>query len=231
MNRRSLLLLLVLTTQLFVPRLQAASPLKYLSAGSPDPVALLPPPPEAGTAEAAADLATTRTASTGRTPGQAAEAAAEDQLSIFSFAPSIGPWFQPGRFPTTEAFFSRIDSDTRTVTGVGKSYFQRPRPYIVDPTIAPLTRETSYSYPSGHSTRATVFALVLAELLPAHRDALLSFGRDIGWNRIVAGVHYPSDILTGRVLGRAIVAEMLKNPAFLHDLAGAKAEVAAARLQ
>jgi acid phosphatase (class A) len=229
MNRRSSLLLLVLAAGLFLPRLQAAGQPKYLAAGSLDPIALLPPPPAAGTAEAAADLATTRTISQARTPEQTADAAAEVKLTVFCFSPVLGSWFQPGRFPKTEALFKQIDSDTRTVTGIGKSFFQRPRPYAVDPGIIPLAKEESSSYPSGHGTRGTVFALVLAELFPDRREAILRQGRDIGWNRIVAGVHYPSDIFSGRVLGQAIVREMLKNPAFLQDLAEAKAEVAAAR--
>jgi acid phosphatase (class A) len=231
MNRRSLPLLLVLTALLLLPRLQGAGQPGYLPAGSPDSIALLPPPPATGTAEAAADLATTRTVSQARTSEQKAEAAAEIKLTIFCFSSAIGPWFQPGRFPKTEAFFRQIDSDTRAVTDIGKSFFQRPRPYAVDPTIVPLTREESFSYPSGHATRSTVFALVLAELFPARREALLRQGRDIGWNRIVAGVHYPADVFSGRVLGQALARAMLGNPAFQRDLAETKTEVAAVQPQ
>ena len=222
MNRRSLLLLLVLAAQLVLPRLQGADRLNYLPAGSPDVVALLPPPPATGSAEAAADLATTRNVSHARTPEQTASRR-RNQADHLQLRPRHRHWFQPGRFPKAEAFFRQIQSDTSAVADVGKSYFKRPRPYAVDPSIIPLKREESFSYPSGHSTRGTVFALVLAELFPAHREALLSFGYDTGWNRIVAGVHYPSDVFSGRVLGRAIVREMLKDPAFLRDLAETKA--------
>jgi acid phosphatase (class A) len=61
-----------------------------------------------------------------------------------------------------------------------------------------------------------VFALLLAELFPDKRDALLAISRGIGWRRVL-----------GRVLGQAIVREFLANPAFQHDLAEAKAELAA----
>jgi acid phosphatase (class A) len=213
------------------PPLQGAGQLTYLSAGSLDVVALLPPPPAAGSAEAAADLAITRTASQARTPKETAEAMAETRLTIFNFAPAIGPWFKPGHFPKTEAFFKQIDSDTGAFTRIGKTYFQRPRPYTVDPTIVPLVQEESFSYPSGHATRGTVFALVLAELFPSHREALLGLGRDAGWHRVVAGIHYPGDIFSGRVLGQAIVREMLKSPAFLRDLTAVKAELGAASIE
>jgi acid phosphatase (class A) len=229
MKRRAFLLLLAAASLLFLSPLRGADQLKYLSAGCPDVVALLPPPPAAGSAEAAADLATTRAASQARTPEQKAAIAAEVDLTIFRFSAAIGPWFESGRFPKTEAFFKQVGSDTRVVTNEGKAYFQHPRPYVVDPTIVPMAPENSFSYPSGHATRGTVFSLVLAELFPANREALLRIGRDIGWDRIVAGVHSPSDIFSGRVLGQAIVREMLKSPQFLRDLAGAKVELATVR--
>lgn len=229
MKRRSFPRVLALASFLLLSPLQGASQLKYLAAGSPDVVALLPPPPAAGSPEAAADLATTRTVCKARTPEQTADAAAELKLTIFRFSVVIGPWFSPGRFPETETFLRQVESDTRAVTDFGKAYFHHPRPYVVDPTIMPLAPENGFSYPSGHATRGTVFALVLAELFPADREALLRLGRDIGWDRIVAGAHTPSDVFAGRVLGKAIVREMLRNLQFQEDLAGARAELAAAR--
>jgi acid phosphatase (class A) len=231
MQRRTRLFVLVCASLIALPALVPATQLHYLAADSLDAVALLPPPPAAGSAEAAADLATTRTASRTRTPAQATEAAAEVKLTVFRFAAAIGSWFESGKFPKTEEFFHALQSDTSAVTDAGKSQFQRLRPYAVDPTIVPLATESSFSYPSGHASRATVFALVLAELFPDKREALLRIGRDIGWNRVVAGVHFPSDILAGRVLGQAIVREMRRNPLFIRDLAEAKAELAAVPLE
>jgi acid phosphatase (class A) len=231
MQRRVFLPVLALSLLLFLPSLHGKDDFKYLSDDSPDVIALLPDPPAAGSAEAAADLATTRAVSRARTPEQAAKVAAGADLTLFSFSPAIGSWFEPGRFPQTEAFIKRVLADTRTATSAGKTHFQRPRPYTVDPAIVPVAEDKSFSYPSGHATRGTVLALILAELFPANREALLRLGRDAGWDRIVAGVHYPSDIFAGRVLGQAIVHQMLRNPRFLQDLAEARAELAARRPQ
>jgi acid phosphatase (class A) len=57
----------------------------------------------------------------------------------------------------------------------------------------------------------------------------LEIGRNIGWDRVLIGKHFPTDIYAGRVLGKAIVHELLASPAFQHDLAEAKAEVQAAQ--
>jgi acid phosphatase (class A) len=68
---------------------------------------------------------------------------------------------------------------------------------------------------------------VLAELFPEKREAILTIGRDIGWDRVLIGKHFPTDVYAGRVLGQAIVRELRANAAFEHDLANAKAEIAA----
>jgi acid phosphatase (class A) len=90
-------------------------------------------------------------------------------------------------------------------------------------------REPSYGYPSGHSTRGTVYSLVLAELFPERKDAILAVGRTIGWDRVLLGVHFPTDIYAGRVLGQAVFRELMASPAFQHDLAEAKTEAQAAQ--
>jgi acid phosphatase (class A) len=43
----------------------------------------------------------------------------------------------------------------------------------------------------------------------------------------VIGKHFPTDVYAGRVLGKAIVRELLESPVFQHDLAEARAEAAA----
>ena len=203
----------------------------YLAKGQPDAITLLAPPPVAGSTEDTADLETSFQAYRAATPAERAQGIDEIKLTIFHFAPAIGPWFTPGKFPQTEALFKEVEAEAKAVTSHGKKHWQRIRPYHTDPARFPNAIEheerTDYSYPSGHSTRATVFALLLAELFPDKHDALLALSRDIGWRRVEGGVHYPTDIYAGRVLGQAIVRELLANPVFQHDLAAAKAELAA----
>ncbi len=210
----------------------AAPKYLYLGAGAPDPIVLLAPPPEAGSAEDAADLETVVRAYNARTPEELARAKSEVNNTIFHFGPMIGPWFVPGKFPKTEALFKEVEAETKAVTSIGKKHWKRLRPYHVDPARLPDSIEhedrTDYSYPSGHSTRGTTWALLLAEIFPEKREALLAKGRDTGWLRVLGGVHYPTDIYAGRVLGQALARAFLASPAFQQDLAAAKAEVAGA---
>lgn len=215
--------------------LQLATPVwaedHYLAAGHPDGVALLAPPPIAGSAEEVADLAEVRLVFKGRTPAEESRAKQEEGLSFSLFEPAIGAIFQPGKLPQTEALLKKVKKEIGDYINIPKDHWKRMRPYQMDAQLSFDTPEKSFSYPSGHSTRGTVYALVLAEIFPEKRDAILTIGRNIGWDRVLIGKHYPTDIQAGRVLAKAIVRELLANPVFQHDLAAAKAEALAAQSQ
>ena len=233
MHRRSFLVSLVFIAFVVAAPLRAAeAKFVYLTSGQVDAPHLLAPPPARGSAEDAADLETTFRVYSARTPAEEAHGRNENKLTIFHFAPAIGSWFAAGKLPKTEALFKQLEAETKAVTDDAKNFFQRPRPYHVAPDRFPHSIEhedpTHYSYPSGHSTRATVFAGLLAELFPERREAILATGRECGWLRVLGGVHYPTDIYAGRVLGQAIIRELLRAPAFQRDLAGVQAELTAA---
>jgi len=199
----------------------------YLPPGQPDAARLLAPPPLPGSAEEAADLAQVVAIHRACTTNQAALAFSEKKFSLTNFAPAIGEFFQLANLPKTEAFFARVQSEAAAVTDLAKDHWKRPRPYTVDPSLASGKLEKSFGYPSGHATEAMVLALLLADLFPERRDAVLAIGRDIGWHRVWIARHYPTDIYAGRVFAQAIVQEMKVNPAFQRDFAAAKAEIAA----
>lgn len=201
----------------------------YLAGSHLNPVELLAPPPLPGSAEQAADLAEVRAIHAAAASADTTAASMEEKLSVWVFAPAIGTYFDAARLPKTAAFFKRVQQATETFEEEGKNYWKRPRPYVVDPSLANGKPEKSYSYPSGHSLRGTVYALVLADLVPDKREPILAKGREIGWHRVELARHYPTDIYAGRVLAQAVVRELKNDPAFEKDFAEAKAELAAAR--
>lgn len=224
----------LLSIALLVSARAYAGDAKYLPANTPDVLSLLPAPPAAGSPEDQVELDTTFRVHSTCTPEQLARSKDENKLTIFHFSPAIGPWFQPGKFPKTEALFIEVEAEAKVLSNLGKAHWKRLRPYNADPERFPRAIEheakTSYSYPSGHSTRGTVFAYLLAELFPEKREGLLEKGRDCGWLRVQGGVHYPDDVFAGRVLGQAIAKAILSSPDFQHDFAEAKAELKAGRL-
>ena len=205
------------------------SALNYLPEGKPEAASILPPPPFPDSAEQNADLETVRRVSRAATPLEAAAAMSEKKFSVFNFTAAVGGYFNEASLPKTAAFFEKVQSDAAIVTDTGKDFFKRPRPYVIDRTLANGKLETSYSYPSGHSTESMVLALVLADLVPDKHDDIILHARQMGWHRVQIGRHYPTDIYAGRVLAVAIVKQLKKSDQFEADFNAAKAELAAAQ--
>jgi acid phosphatase (class A) len=209
-----------------VARVQADE--SYLRPGQPDGITLLAPPPEPDSPEQAADLQLSRDVAHKRVPADIARAKVTGTLSFTLFAPAIGPVFQLDKLPRTRALLEHVRHDIHNAIYAPKIYWKRPRPYQVDTNLFTGFTETSPSYPSGHSACGTIYAEVLAEIFPEKKDAILAVGREIGWDRVVIGMHFLTDVRAGRVLGQAIVGEMMESPEFQRDLAAAKAEAQSA---
>src|SRR5262249_51158711 len=73
--------------------------------------------------------------------------------------------------------------------------------------LAEAKTSNSASYPSGHTTYGTVIGVVLAEMASEKRAELLARAADYGMSREVAGVHFPSDVEAGKVLGTIVAAD------------------------
>jgi len=171
-----------------------------------DPISLLPPPPALHDPEDVADRDSTFRIYSRRTPEEVALGKAEHHVTLAAFAPALGSDYQPAKCPKLVALVADLDAEAKRISGMAKDHWKRPRPFVADAArfTEPGDPEKTPSYPSAHSTRGTLFALILAEIFPQHRAAILAKGRLIGWTRVEIGVHTPLDIYAGRVLGQAM---------------------------
>ena len=60
-----------------------------------------------------------------------------------------------------------------------------------------------FSFPSGHTAAACIMAAVLSSFFPAAALPVYLWASCVGLSRVYLGVHYPSDILAGVVMGSA----------------------------
>ena len=56
------------------------------------------------------------------------------------------------------------------------------------------------AYPSGHAFQSRILAMALAEKYPQHEKRFRGLANEIAENRVIAGVHFPSDSIAGKVL-------------------------------
>ncbi|HBB00108.1 MAG: hypothetical protein A2W86_00655 [Bacteroidetes bacterium GWD2_45_23] len=79
----------------------------------------------------------------------------------------------------------------------------RPRPFVTYPDIEKATDGGSPSFPSGHTSDAFALATSVSLAYPKWYVIAPSFAwaGAVGYSRMDLGVHYPSDVLAGAILG------------------------------
>lgn len=179
-----------------------------------------PPPPVPGSREQEEDKAAVLQWQARRSAAdcEGANLTAKADYDFF-WAGRKSPFPEP--FPrAAKSFIARLASDLDSAVTVMKDRYARPRPYQAYPGEAkPCVKKSwGYSYPSGHSTYSRVYARVLADILPERREEFLATADRIALDRVVGGVHFPTDIEAGKAFGDLYHAELRKSPAYLADV-------------
>lgn len=83
-----------------------------------------------------------------------------------------------------------------------KNLVMRPRPFDAIPQLQALVHAGGWSFPSGHSTSSMAAGVVMFRQLPRPIGALaLILAILICLSRLYVGVHYPTDVLCGALIG------------------------------
>lgn len=89
------------------------------------------------------------------------------------------------------------------ITNILKYSIKRPRPYVTYPDIEKAANGGSPSFPSGHTSDAFAFATSVSIAYPKWYVIVPSYAwaGAVAYSRMDLGVHYPSDVLAGALIG------------------------------
>ncbi len=181
-----------------------------------------PKAPAPGSAVDDTDLLITLQAQATRTEAQKAEATTDEHYTIKLLTGVIDPDFET-KYPATFKLLETVNLDGFFIMKKLKKANARLRPYVGHPTlVTPLFPCEGFSYPSGHASGAELMARELSVLFPDKADDLHQRARQVADGRVVAGVHYASDIAEGEILGDIEANRLAASAKFqqaLHDAA------------
>lgn len=133
----------------------------------------------------------------------------------------VVPLFASKRTRRFATFLCGVLATNAIVIALLKLAVRRPRPFLVLPDVQALVFEapTGWSFPSGHAAGSFSFAAFAALVLlrgpefprhPIKRTALACFmllaAAGVAASRVALGVHFPSDILAGALIGATVGA-------------------------
>ncbi len=115
-------------------------------------------------------------------------------------------------FPSTRQIAFKLGLVQAVVTAIvqaAKLLVARVRPYNAMDCFIPLKKERDYSFPSGHTAAAVSCAITISTAAPAVAGFAIFLAVLIGYSRIYLGIHYPSDVVAGGLVGMAMTLFLL----------------------
>ena len=199
----------------------------------PDLVKCLPAPPAKGSAAFNADVSRYRWGKQQRKdPVRSAEVFRDAVWTYEALVDELDePFGMVVSKDATPRIWTVLERSLLTVDQIRvypKAYFHRQRPfeYFKEET---LTGEDDIlrgegSYPSGHTIRSWLVAMLLSELNPERADAIYARAWTYGDNRVIAGAHWQSDIDASRVAAAIGYSRLQSSPEFRSDMDAAREE-------
>ncbi|MHC0443771.1 acid phosphatase [Flavobacterium sp. 3-218] len=200
----------------------------------PNSLKLLSPPPEITSSAYQIDLEHAKKAVESDNEIRFLKAASDADLSFPTaakcFEAVLGIEISEHKTPKFYVFMRRVMTDAGLSTYAAKNYYNRVRPFVVNnkKTCTPDQEEvlkTVGSFPSGHAAVGSAWSLILIEIFPHHKEAILKRGHDFGESRVICNAHWHSDVEMGRIMGKATVECLFANSDFLSDFEAVKKEM------
>ena len=195
----------------------------------PNGVAFLPPPPDTTSIQYASDMNLYLSGMAIRGTERGAEAV-DHADGVYThicdiFSPAFGLAISPTATPAIYTVLANSLKTTSIACSGAKNHYNRRRPFQTfnDPLGTDETLDGT-SYPSSHSAKGWMVALLLIEINPSAQDALLKLGYEYGQSRVIVGAHWQSDVDAARLIGSSTYARLHTSARFLQEMAAAQEE-------
>jgi acid phosphatase (class A) len=186
-----------------------------------DPANLsLPPPPKSGSEAEQKDFKILLDYQEQRTDEQCHAADLQTSHTTATlFGPQTGVLSQ-SELERVDEFGDELIDTVDKASKPFKKRYSRERPYDANPEIKPcITIPGGHtSYPSSHAAMGIVLGEFLGRIFPEKADAIHAEAMQVGDNRVLGGVHHPTDIAAGRALAKQIITELMDNQDFTESL-------------
>lgn len=154
-----------------------------------------------------------------RTPGDCKRAESEVVVTLKNFYGKPYGSLDDAQIAKLTPMIDKIRSEYGFYIGEFKKTYARKRPFQYIKKIKPcITVEETPAYPSGHATLATFYASILSDIYPEQSTAFKVRSEEIAQDRILGGVHHPSDIQAGKILGQLLYEELKKSPRYQAEI-------------
>ena len=164
-------------------------------------VNLLRPPPCETCAETKAEMDELASLERERTPEQEKQVAIDVKRSVDRFLEGAGIAYEAEKLRPCERFFTMPRQEEKAAVEAAKDTFCRTRPFRTPGNplhpVQEARPDDSFSYPSGHAAYGAVIGFLLVEMLPEKRAEIYRRIHEYARARMIAGVHFRSDIEAG----------------------------------
>ena len=164
------------------------------------------------------------------TEGVSAQALSDESAPLDDvFEEVIGVKLTKETTPEIIQLLQRAVFDANAANTKVKNQYKRVRPFAQfnEPSLKPSEdkkRASTYSYPSGHSSRGWISAFVFATIAPELAEDLFARAHLYALNRVICGHHWKSDIDASLMLASGIFATIVCTEAYQEQLKKARAE-------
>lgn len=189
---------------------------------------ILPPPPSIDSKYQAADMNEVLSYQSPEFDTRRQLAKADNEVNPFkAYSSIIGTDFSAENYPKTKELMNYALTYAGLQINNTKQVYERKRPFQENDNIKICVDKPpgGSSYPSGHSASGWLSANILARLFQDKSDAIYARGLDYGKSRVICGVHYPSDIAMGRIVGDILLGKLQNDAQFVTLFNNARAEI------